>query len=84
MDLRTEEREGELLALRAEMEERLRRELEAQRQELDRELVRRAYRIGELEQSLQRAEREYRSTLSWRITRPLRALKALLAELRRG
>lgn len=83
MDLRTEERDSELVAVRAEMEERMRRELEAQRQELDRELVRRAFRIAELEQSLHRTEREFRSSLSWRITKPLRVLKALLRELGR-
>jgi len=74
MNLETEER--------AELEGLLRRELEAQRQELDRELVRRAYRIHELERELQQMEREFKSSLSWRITFPLRMLRSLFARLR--
>lgn len=74
MNLETEER--------AELEGLLRRELEAQRQELDRELVRRAYRIHELEGELQQMEREFKSSLSWRITAPLRMLRSLFARLR--
>ncbi|HET7510330.1 MAG TPA: hypothetical protein VFJ65_08800 [Solirubrobacterales bacterium] len=74
MNLETEER--------AELEGLLRRELEAQRQELDRELVRRAYRIHELEGELQQMEREFKSSLSWRITFPLRMLRSLFARLR--
>ena len=74
MNLETEER--------AELEGLLRRELEAQRQELDRELVRRAYRIHKLERELQQMEREFKSSLSWRITFPLRMLRSLFARLR--
>lgn len=74
MNLGTEER--------AEFEQLLRRELEAQRHQLDRELVRRAYRIHQLEGEMQQMEREFKSSLSWRITFPLRMLKGLLAGLR--
>jgi hypothetical protein len=63
-------------------EDALRRELEAQRQAFDRELVRRAFRIGELERQLEETTRTYELSLSWRITRPLREAKAALA--RRG
>jgi CelD/BcsL family acetyltransferase involved in cellulose biosynthesis len=97
MSLRTGEDQSELLALREQLEQlesrqrslrdemdaHLRRELDAQREELDRELVRRAYRIGELELILQQQGREYESSLSWRVTKPLRVGKALLGELRR-
>jgi hypothetical protein len=56
---------------------RLERELVAQREELDRELIRRAYRIKELETELGRGS-EFEATLSWRVTRPLRAAGELL------
>src|SRR5262249_2004679 len=83
--------ERELAELRAEVarleaeNERLRtqhnRELEHQREELNRELMRKAFRIAELEQGdgrvlsvSARTAREYEETLSWRVTKPLRAL----------
>lgn len=78
MDLGTSEESADVLALRDRVEQ-----LEAQRAELDRELIRRVYRIGQLEQELQRIEYEFRSSLSWRVMKPLRALKALLGKLRR-
>ena len=53
---------GELTALRA------------QREELHRELVRKTFRIGELEETIYENARIYEESLSWRITRPLRAL----------
>jgi predicted RNase H-like nuclease (RuvC/YqgF family) len=56
--------------------------LEAQREEMDRELVRRAYRIQELEQELQSLASEFRTSFSWRLTAPLRAFKSLLGKLR--
>lgn len=83
MNLETQNRESQLASLREEMEQLRRRELEAQRQELDRELVRRAYRIHELEQRIEQMEWEFHSSLSWRVARPLRALKALLAAVKR-
>lgn len=69
----------ELETLRSEIE-RLRHELEAQREELDRELVRRAFRIGQLEAALHRGT-QFEATLSWRITRPIRAAKPLVKKL---
>lgn len=58
-------------------------QLETQREEMDRELVRRAYRIHELEQDLQRLEIEFHTSFSWKITAPLRALRALIGKLLR-
>lgn len=77
MDVRTDDQRQELEVLRAEVE-RLRAEQRRFRTEVDRELVRRAFRIGELERALYEASVEYQSSLSWRITMPLRAAKALL------
>lgn len=96
MSLQTGENQSELIALREqveqlesqqrslrdEMDAHLRHELDVQREELNRELVRRAYRIGELELTLQQSGQEYESSLSWRITKPLRIGKALLRDLR--
>ncbi len=58
--------------------------LDAQREEFHRELGRRAYRIGELEEELQRVTETYERSLSWRLTRPVRSAKTVLAKLRRG
>lgn len=69
---------------RDELEARHRAELDAQREEFHRELGRRAFRIGELEEEVHKVAQEYERTLSWRITRPVRAAKTLLAKLRRG
>lgn len=81
MDTRTENQEHDLEALRAEVE-RLQAEQRRFREEVDRELVRRAFKISELERSLhQNTSLEYQASLSWRITKPLRLLKGLL---RRG
>jgi hypothetical protein len=68
-------------ALRAEVE-RLRRELVRQRDDFHRELMRKAYRIADLEQGQEEvAAREasnYESSLSWKLTRPLRVGKRVL------
>lgn len=58
--------------------------LDAQREEFHRELGRRAYRIAELEEELQGVMRTYETSLSWRITRPVRSARTLLSKLRRG
>jgi hypothetical protein len=62
------------------------RALRAQRDELDRELVRKTYRIGELEQEreaeLANVVRIFEESLSWRVTRPLRSVRLLLGRLR--
>ena len=67
-------------ALRAEVE-RLRTQLDGQRERFDRELMRKAYRIADLEQRIEEiaaAEAmNYESSLSWRITKPLRIAKRL-------
>jgi hypothetical protein len=67
-----------------ELEARHRAELDAQREEFHRELGRRAFRIGELEEEVHKVAQIYESSLSWRITRPVRGVKTVLAKLRRG
>jgi hypothetical protein len=71
-------------SLRAEIEAEYRAKLEAQREEFQRELGRKAFRIAELEEDMYRAAKIYESSLSWRITRPVRSAKSLLARLRRS
>jgi hypothetical protein len=66
----------ELERLRAEVA-RLEREIVAQREEYDRELVRRAFQIGKLEEDLGRGA-DFERTLSWRVTAPLRGAGARL------
>jgi hypothetical protein len=56
--------------------------LRAQRDKMDRELVRKSYRIGELEEEIVETAKVYEESLSWRVTRPLRSLKTLAAGLR--
>lgn len=65
-----------------ELEAKHRAELDAQREEFHRELGRRALRIGELEREVESVARTYETSLSWRITRPVRAARWLLARLR--
>jgi predicted RNase H-like nuclease (RuvC/YqgF family) len=57
--------------------------LREQREALHRELVRKTYRIGELEQEIAEVFRTYEESLSWRLTRPVRALKPTLKKLLR-
>jgi hypothetical protein len=71
-------------SLRAEIESRYRAELDAQREELQRELSRKAFRIAELEEDMYKAAKIYESSISWRITKPVRAAKTLLARLRQS
>jgi len=65
-----------------EVEARHRAELDAQREEFHRELSRRAFRIGELEQEMIEVAQTYEGSLSWRLTRPVRAARTMLAKLR--
>ena len=65
-------------------EARHRAELDAQREEFHRELSRRAFRIGELEEEVHKVAQTYETSLSWRITKPVRSAKTVLAKLRRG
>lgn len=64
------------------VEARHRAQLDAQREEFHRELGRRAFRIGELEEKVIEVAQTYETSLSWRLTRPLRSFAALLAKLR--
>lgn len=66
-----------------ELEARHRAELDAQREEFHREISRRAFRIGELEQEVIEVAQTYETSLSWRLTRPVRSFRTLLAK-RRG
>jgi hypothetical protein len=66
----------------SEVEARHRAELDLQREEFHRELGRRAFRIGELEEKVIEVAQMYETSLSWRLTRPVRSLGALLAKLR--
>ena len=82
------ELEGGLAALLAELDQRRRREVDAVRDSFQQELMRKAFRISELElgsgatpgywANAERVAAEYEATLSWRITRPLRAAGNLL------
>lgn len=65
-----------------ELEARHRAELDAQREEFHRELGRRAFRIGELEEKVIEVAQTYETSLSWRITKPVRSARTLLAKLR--
>ena len=68
----------------SEVETRHRAELDAQREEFHRELSRRNFRIGELEEQVIEVAQTYETSLSWRLTRPVRSVKTALAKLRRG
>ncbi|HEX6687637.1 MAG TPA: hypothetical protein VF085_03105 [Solirubrobacterales bacterium] len=67
---------------RDEVEARHQAELDAQREEFHREVSRRAFRIGELEEKVIEVAQTYETSLSWRITRPVRSARTLLAKLR--
>jgi hypothetical protein len=56
-------------------------QLRQQREALHRELVRKTYRIGELEQEIAEVARTYEESRSWRLTRPVRELKPMLKKL---
>jgi hypothetical protein len=81
MAAETESDQRQVEQLRAEVA-RLEREIVAQRENIDRELIRRALRIGQLEDDLGRGN-EFEGTLSWRVTVPLRSAGAHLRRLRR-
>jgi hypothetical protein len=55
-----------------ETEQRVARVLDDQREQFHRELMRRSMRITELELELDEQRGRYESSLSWRLTRPLR------------
>ena len=56
-------------------------ELDRLRAEFDRELMRKAMRIAELELMLDRTIEQFATSRSWRLTRPLRLLTALRRRL---
>lgn len=64
------------------LEARHRAEMDAQREEFHRELSRRAFRIGELEEEVIEVAQTYERSLSWRLTRPVRSVRSVLAKLR--
>lgn len=55
--------------------------LREQREELHRELVRKTFRIAELEEQVYEVARIYEESLSWRLTRPVRAVKPVVKKL---
>jgi hypothetical protein len=65
-----------------ELEAGHRAELDAQREEFHRELSRRNFRIGELEEQVIEVAQTYETSLSWRLTRPVRSVRTVLAKLR--
>lgn len=65
-----------------EVEARHRAELDAQREEFHREIGRRAFRIGELEEEVHMVVQTYETSLSWRLSAPVRGVGALLRKLR--
>ena len=75
-------------ATRARTEARLRGELDAQREELNREIMRKSFELAEREwgwggpdSASALTAAAYQATLSWRITRPLRAAGRLLRRI---
>lgn len=47
-------------------------ELEEQREQFHRELMRKSMRIAELERELEAAEMRFATSLTWRLTKPVR------------
>ena len=52
-------------------------DLELQREQFHRELMRKSMRIAELEMTLDLTEARYERSLSWRLTKPLRVAQRL-------
>jgi hypothetical protein len=57
-------------------------ELEVQREQFHRELMRKSMRIAELEMLVDQTEARYERSLSWRLTRPLRLADRLRRRVR--
>jgi hypothetical protein len=57
-------------------------ELEAQREQFHRELMRKSMRIAELELMLDAIEARYERSFSWRLTKPLRLAQRLRVRVR--
>jgi hypothetical protein len=67
----TEREASELLALRE------------QNQELQRELLRKSFEIAEVEEEMAEVARGFEQSFSWKLTKPVRALKPMLTKLLR-
>ena len=72
---------SELAAMRRTVDE-LRRELDETRESFHEELGRKSARIAQLEQLVHQIDSNYRATLSWRATGPLRAVRRLARSAR--
>jgi hypothetical protein len=59
-------------------------DVNALRESFQAELERKAARIAQLEQLVDETARSYRSTLSWRVTAPLRAVARASRAMRRS
>jgi hypothetical protein len=57
-------------------------ELDVQREQFHRELMRKSLRIAELELLLRHTEEHYQRSLSWRLTMPLRFAHRLAGRIR--
>jgi hypothetical protein len=57
-------------------------ELDVQREQFHRELMRKSMRIAELELLLKHTEARYERALSWRLTKPLRLAERLRKRVR--
>ena len=57
-------------------------ELELQREQFHRELMRKQMRIAELEMLVDLTEAQYERSLSWRLTKPLRVAQRLRRRVR--
>jgi SAM-dependent methyltransferase len=80
---------AQLETLRSRMEARLRSELDSQREEFHRELMRKSFEATNVEWGLGGPQSpaaliaaEYEASLSWRLTKPLRAVGKLLRRVR--
>ena len=58
------------------------REVDAQREQFHRELMRKSMRIAELEILLDQTRNRYEQSFSWRLTRPLRLAARVWTRLR--
>jgi SAM-dependent methyltransferase len=75
---------ADLISTRARAEAKRRYELDAQKEALSRELVRKTYQLARAERDTERALSVFTNSLSWKVTRPLRGAKTLLARRRGG
>jgi SAM-dependent methyltransferase len=73
-----------LEAVVAEMEAMRRSELDALRESFHGELARKAVRIAQAEKATEEVAHNFESTLSWRVTKPLRAVRRIAQSVRRN